>query len=207
MKPIYWLYGAIIFAAILALTACTPDIKRSSPDLRVEANGGHGSAVHIGNGYAVTAAHVVGTVAKASVKFGNGQEAEAEVLWRNVEYDIAVIRYVDKGQAGKAALSCSIPQIGDNVRAVGNPTVFEFLTMRGYVAGTLFSLGPWREVVPVDMSVIPGMSGGAVYNDADEVVGISVGTGATSLGFGTSWVRIGVVVPGKTVCDLMGRSA
>lgn len=57
------------------------------------------------------------------------------------------------------------------------------------------------------MTIIPGMSGGGVFNANGDVVGISVGTGIMQVGFGGSWIRIGIVVPGKTVCDLMGRIA
>lgn len=211
MKPIHWLYAAVAIAAVIALTAWAPvgatKGAMNGSNVMVMMKDGHGSGVHIGNGFVVTAGHVAADAKTMKIRFEDGQVAEAEVLWANQDYDIAVLRYKDRGQAASSALSCTVPARGDNLTAVGNPTVFEFLTMRGYVAGVQFKFGPWKEVIPLDMTIIHGMSGGGVFNANGDVVGISVGTGIMQVGFGGSWIRIGIVVPGKTVCDLMGRIA
>lgn len=58
-----------------------------------------------------------------------------------------------------------------------------------------------------DLTIIPGMSGGPVMDGAGMVIGLSVGVATVPLGMGASIVRIGLVISGKTICDLMARSS
>jgi len=206
MKPHHWIALAIIVLATFALSACSR-APATGPNVMIKVGDGHGSGVFIGNGIIITAAHVVGANGTVDLLLDDGTEMKGRVLWANTQYDIAAIRPDDSSGMAWANLSCTVPQNGEEITAVGNPTAFKFLTMWGKVAGTLDEMLPWLEAVPVDMTVIPGMSGGGVFNARGEVVGISVGTAIMPFGFGATWLRIGIIVPGKTVCDLMGRVA
>lgn len=63
--------------------------------VKVIVGNGHGSGVNIGDGYIVTAAHVVGNEKVVRVK-GRWPfaifETDAEVLWSNPAYDVALLR-------------------------------------------------------------------------------------------------------------------
>jgi len=60
----------------------------------------------------------------------------------------------------------------------------------------------WREVVPADLTVIPGQSGGAVVDAQGSVVGITVGVMIWQYGLS----GLGFFVPGSAICELMGRA-
>lgn len=148
---------------------------------------GHGSGVHIGNGYIVTAAHVVGDKAPR-IKLDDGSEQDAVVMWTN------------------RALDCRVAANGEHVTATGNPTVFEFISSTGRIAGVEREFGPWARVLPVDMTIVMGMSGGPVFAADGRVVGISVGVLVAPVGFAASLTGFGAVVPSAAVCELLARA-
>lgn len=176
------------------------------PNVKIMLAQGHGSGVNIGNGYILTAAHVAEDNAMLDIKFEDGTTTKAETLWVNKGADIALLRFKDDGHTRSAKLACRTPQNGETVTAFGNPVSFENLVFRGFINGNPLDVGPWKGVVPSDLTIIPGMSGGAMYDDKGEVVGINVGTGVLPMGFTMSWARIGLSVSGATICGLMGRA-
>ena len=176
------------------------------PNVKVMLAQGHGSGVNIGNGYILTAAHVAEDNATLDIKFEDGTTAKAETLWVNKGADIALLRFKDDGHTRSAKLACRTPQNGEAVIAFGNPVAFENLVFRGYINGNPRDVGPWKGAVPSDLTVLPGMSGGAMYDEKGEVVAINVGTGLVPMGFSASWARIGLSVSGATICGLMGRA-
>lgn len=178
----------------------------ASPVVKVVLANGHGSGVHIGDGYIVTVAHVTGEQKTVDILTDDGVTRTGEVLWGNSIYDVALVRIKDHLPAA-ADLDCRIPPSGEPVLASGNPRDMEFLTFRGHISGIAREIGPWKVAVPVDLTIIGGMSGGPVYDADMDVVGLSVGHMLVQIGFAASWARVGVIVPAHTVCSLMGRSA
>lgn len=164
---------------------------------------GHGSGVHIGNGYVVTAAHVVGDKTPR-VKLDDGSEQEAVVMWTNKAHDIALLRTARTMSA--SALDCRVAANGERVEARGNPTVLEFVSSTGRVAGVEREFGPWARVLPVDMTIVMGMSGGPVFAADGRVVGISVGVLVAPVGFAASLTGFGAIVPSAAVCELLARA-
>lgn len=183
----------------------------NSPDVKLSHEAGLGSATHIGRGYLISAAHVVGGRKSMKVRFADGQVTTAIALWSSKENDIALLRYEDHGQATQANLACRDPQDGEPIRAVGNPNGLENVALRGFVAGPPRQLGPWLLVAPTDMTLLPGMSGGGVYDEAGSMIGVSVGTMLWGVGGDEktppvpTWGRIGYVVGARTICDLLAR--
>jgi S1-C subfamily serine protease len=173
----------------------------ASSHVKVLPEKGHGSGTHIGNGYVLTAAHVVGKATTVTVQGDNGASFEAEVLWANHAYDVALLR-VDAGAAlGVTPLSCAPNFAGQKVRAFGNPQMWEFVYTSGEVIGPPREHGPWASVLPMDMTIIPGQSGGALVADG-HVVGIAVGVMVQGYGL----AGVSYAVPAKIACDLMGRA-
>lgn len=200
--------AAVGMLALILFEFTPPSAASSEPVVKISAGMGHGSGFHIGNGYIVTAAHVVGKEEKISIKTSSDKTQDAEVLWVNAAYDIALLRIKKPEEIGVAVLSCRIPAVGEAIIAKGNPANMEFITVWGNVAGVARSVGNWRSVVVTNIVTVPGQSGGPVMDTSGKVVGVTVGVMASSVGlFGVSLVGIGYVVPASSVCDLLARSA
>lgn len=202
--------GAIGLAAALffvpAPAGSQPPPAGFTVKLIASDGGGHGSAVHIGNGYLLTAAHVLAAGGALTAKVDNGVEAQPEVLWANRDYDIALLRLPATPAAAQANVDCSETPVGSAYIAFGNPQSLEFVSAAGRVVSKARKLGHWQEVVILDGTVVPGMSGGPVVSRG-KVVGISAGVLNTSLGgMFPSITGFGIAVPGSTICKLMART-
>lgn len=174
-------------------------------DVKVLLDKGHGSAVHIGGGLFLTAAHVVLNPSKRlDIKLQDKSVRAAQVLWVSTSYDIALIQ-ADGAGISTSSLSCAKAAIGDNVTLTGNPMALEAITAFGRIASEEVAIGSWKSVLVVSGPTIPGQSGGAVYNEAHEVVGITVGLMGVQLGMFPSASGYGTIVPSSTICTLLGR--
>ncbi len=194
----------VVALAIGAASVSAPVAPAAQPDplsytVKLVRPDGHGSAVHIGGGVYLTAAHVVAGVTSIGAQFDTGVALRATVLVADHDYDIAILMAEGHTPRASAPLSCSDPATHSAVRLIGNPLSVEFLTLRGYIAGAPRRLEPWTLVSPVDSTVTGGMSGGPVLDDAGNVVGITVGV----MGFGMGLVGIGAVVPGSAICRVL----
>lgn len=201
-----------LIAALAALALLVAGLNYTVPApaplpsaiVKVLVGQGHGSGVHIGDGYILTAAHVTqGRAVK--LKLTDGTEIAAETLWENKAYDVALLRTSAKMR--KANLVCRTAEYGETLRALGNPMVLEFVTSEGKVAGAVREFGPWKSVLPVDMTIVMGMSGGPVLDSSDRVVGISVGVLLGNLMGFPSLTGFGAIVPSSAICGLMGRTS
>lgn len=203
--------GAVLLAASLTIGAVyfaeKPTAPQAEPMLKIIVADGHGSGFHIGHGYVLTAAHVVG--AQKVVKTLNSLRGtgEAEVLWSNTNYDVALLRIRGEALPAAATLSCRAPRPGESVEARGNPLNLEFVSTWGKVAGAKLGFGPWRALVPMNIAIVPGQSGGPLYDANGYVVGMNVGVMVVPTGFSGSLVGIGYAVPGSALCEVMGRNA
>lgn len=210
MARFWWAALCVTISAIIAfLVAYQAPKKRdtlSLSTLKVMANGGHGSAVHTGSRFLVTAAHVVGKAETVIVKAQHGGESIADVLWVNKTHDIALLRARDLTNVGVSRLDCeSELGIGQRISAVGNPGPLEFITSYGRVSSGVENRGPWAEAYVASITVAGGMSGGPVFNERGDVVGIVVGVALTHVGWSPSAISLSYIVPAQTVCSLTMR--
>lgn len=194
----------IAAAAMLTLAACQDDPNMSGPTVKLFYPSGHGSATHIGGGFFVTAAHVIQDTGVPMLRDDKGREAEATVLWVNKEYDVALVRSSAPDVAA-AHLDCRTANTGDEVTLRGNPMNLEHVVTYGRVSGDARELGPWANVLPVNAAIAGGMSGGGLFDDDGDFIGVNVGVMVMPIGFAGGPVAIGYSVPSSTVCMLMGR--
>lgn len=172
--------------------------------VKVQLKQGHGSGVHIGNGFIVTAAHVVKGVTTVTLKTKDGKTRPADVLWANTDYDIALLR-TDDTKLAAASLDCRIAPEGATIISYGNPLQVEFAAAYGHIAGSPRKFGPWHSVFVTDITTVMGQSGGPVFDEGGKLIGITVGVMGAPLGFSMSLVGYGFVVPSRSVCDLLAR--
>ena len=199
---------AILAAAAVSLGvgACAPDaVPTSGAVVKAMHGKGHGSAVHIGNGLYLTAAHVVRDDMRLVAD--NGDSAPAEILWASEKYDIALMR-ADIAGVDAVDLECRVPEFGEALELRGNPLSLEFVSTWARVAGASRTIGDmWAEGLPVDGALISGMSGGAALDLQGDLVGINVGTMIMPVRTAGGPAGIGIIVSGETICGLMGRLA
>ncbi|PAP93975.1 hypothetical protein CIT31_16545 [Mesorhizobium wenxiniae] len=209
-NPAYWLTGLILLVCAFILfgfTPTPPDAHKAA--VRVQANGWHGSGVHIGNGFILTAGHVTENAEGLVVKTDGGQVHKAEVLWLNHAFDVSLVYVDDMKDESGAPLSCEKTTVGQSVTIIGNPLDTDFAQSWGRVSGfgktgleNLDKRGLWRSLVTLDVTAAPGVSGGPVYDDQDNVVGILVAGAISMRGtFGYSYM-----VPSTAICHIMGRA-
>lgn len=195
-------FTALFGAAIYAASPEVQNVAGASVKLQIGALGAC-SATHIGGGKFVTAWHCTTSSAKITIGTDTGAAADAEVLWSSKLYDIALVR-AEGLNLRKAEVSCDMAAPGTPVYAVGNPLGLEFIKTSGTVVskgitGALNVGGDviWQERVIADITIAPGSSGGGLFNEQGRLVGVTVGS---YIGF-----RYAIVVPGTTVCQLLGR--
>jgi S1-C subfamily serine protease len=201
----------LVLSAIIAFLAYYQAPKKRDAfaisTVKVLAGEGHGSGVHTGNRYIITAAHVVGSLKTVRVKAKHGGESEADVLWVNKAHDIALLRARELQGVAVSQIECGVPAIGQHIEAVGAPGPLEFIHAFGRVASDVQSNPHWASYFVAAMVVGPGMSGGPVFDARGKVVGIVVGVALTQLGWTASALALAYVVPSQTVCNLTMRSA
>lgn len=212
MSRVFDIFPFGIAAAIVALLIAGCVMQSPRPDsirsvVELSDAEGLGSGVHIGHGYILTAAHVPGADKEMKVTASDGSTQTAEVLWTNKTYDIALLKVADTSHMASSRLSCRAPHAGDVVKAQGNPMGVQFLTSWGRVSGNARKWGPWKSVMFTDLTIAPGNSGGAVFSENGDVVGIAVGVMLAPIGYTMSMTGFSTVVPGSTVCGLLARTA
>jgi S1-C subfamily serine protease len=181
----------------------------ASYSVKVVLSQGHGSGTHIGDGYIVTAAHVVGDKKTVVIKATAGNQRYADVLWVNKAYDIALLRTSPQGLQS-AHLSCRTLHAGDAIRADGNPLNIEFVSSSGKISGSARPTGQHKTVYITDMTTVMGMSGGGLFDRKGDLVGVTSAVAIAPIQTGPQqWVPsltgFGMAVPSSAVCALMGR--
>lgn len=148
------------------------------------------------DGYILTNYHVIEYAAQygytITVMLYDGTQYEASIIGTEQSNDIAVLKIDATGLTPVAFGDSEAIRVGDRVYAVGNPLgELEFSMSTGWVSA-LDRVITTEESVSINMfqidaAVNPGNSGGPVYNDRGEVIGIVTAkysdTGVEGLGF------------------------
>ncbi|MCR4963067.1 MAG: trypsin-like peptidase domain-containing protein [Firmicutes bacterium] len=168
---------------------------------------GAGSGVIItDNGYIVTNNHVVKDASAIRVILRNGEEYDATLVGRDEQADLAVIK-IDAENLTPAVFGSSDElRVGDRVIAIGNPlgSLGGTVTV-GYVSAKDRQItieDHTMTLLQTDATINSGNSGGGLFNDKGELVGIAVayasGIGVQGLNF---FIPVNQVQP--VVEDLM----
>jgi serine protease Do len=139
------------------------------------------------DGYIVTNNHVIEDADEIKVKLKNGQEFEAEIVGRDSNTDIALIKLKTTQELPFVKLGDSNDlKVGEWVMAIGNPFGLEHTVTAGIVSakGRVIGSGPYDDFIQTDASINPGNSGGPLLNLKGEVVGINTAIVATGQGIG-----------------------
>ncbi len=138
-------------------------------------------------GYIVTNNHVVENADEIIVKLSEGKEYDAELVGRDPNTDLALIKI--EGSSDFVSLPMGNSDgldVGSWVVAVGSPFGLEQTVTAGIVSakGRVIGAGPYDNFIQTDASINPGNSGGPLLNMNGEVVGINTAIIANGQGIG-----------------------
>ncbi len=138
-------------------------------------------------GYVVTNNHVIADAEQIKVKLGGEDEFDAEVIGRDPNTDIALLKI-------NATKALPVVKLGDSdqlkvgqwVVAIGSPFGLERTVTAGIVSakGRVIGSGPYDDFIQTDASINPGNSGGPLLDMNGEVVGINTAIIASGTGIG-----------------------
>jgi S1-C subfamily serine protease len=149
---------------------------------------GHGTGFFVGKeGYLLTNAHVVGIASRVQVKTSIGLEVPADVVAVNRERDVALLR-AQIAFPSPPFIRTTIPNVATEVFVVGSPMKESLgnTVTRGIVSAIRTDSASGLRFIQSDAAISPGNSGGPLFDQEGNVIGISVakysGGGAEGLG-------------------------
>ena len=138
-------------------------------------------------GYVVTNNHVIEDADQIKVKLDDDTEFDAEVVGRDPNTDLALLKIESKEDLPVLPMGDSDKlKIGQWVVAIGSPFGLERTVTAGIVSakGRVIGSGPYDDFIQTDASINPGNSGGPLLNMKGEVVGINTAIIASGSGIG-----------------------
>lgn len=187
--------ASIISPSVVSIT--TEAVEQGQAWYGSYVTSGAGSGVIISSdGYILTCAHVVDGADTVTVTTSDGTEYEAEIVGSDTEDDIAVLK-IDAADLTAAVIGDSDEAaVGETVYADGNPggtlsgTITEGIVSalnREITVETDSGEAITLNVIQTSAAVSPGNSGGGLFNDQGELIGIvnakSSDTSDEGLGF------------------------
>jgi S1-C subfamily serine protease len=140
----------------------------------VKSDDGFGSGFFITNeGLIITNSHVINQSKSISVVLENGIEVTAELIFEDEDSDLALIKIKGKGFTPVALGNSDEARVGIEVTAIGTPRLEELnqTVTKGILSGKRNFDG--RAFLQTDASINGGNSGGPLFNETGEVIGIN----------------------------------
>ena len=172
--------------------------------LRGDSEGGVGSGfVYSEQGHIITNQHVVKNEDRVTVTFLDGESYIADVIGRDADLDIAVIKIESFNLTKMKPMligDSSTLNVGEKIIAIGNP----FGLSGSMTSGIISQIGRLLpqdtgysipDVIQTDAAINPGNSGGPLINMKGEVVGINTAIQSTTGEF----TGVGFAVPSNTL--------
>jgi S1-C subfamily serine protease len=174
-------YSALVYQAIRPSLVLI-QVKATGTDGKAE--DGLGSGVVIDDqGDILTALHVVDKTTAIQITFADGAQSPGQVVTRQPQNDIAVLR-AEKLPAQIYPATLGSPDalnVGDEAYVVGNPFGLYGSMTAGVISGFDRTFQPTgsqyklQNLIQIDAAVNPGNSGGPLLNRYGQVVGIVTG--------------------------------
>ncbi|MBB3993158.1 serine protease Do [Sulfitobacter undariae] len=165
--------------------------------------GGLGSGFLISaDGKIVTNNHVVADAQTVRVTLTDGRKFDAEVVGTDVATDIALLSIKADVDLPFVKFGASDDmRVGDEVVAVGNPFGLSSTVTTGIISAKARDInsGPYDEFLQTDAAINRGNSGGPLFNNAGDVIGMN--TAILSPDGGS--VGIGFAVPSDVVSEVV----
>ncbi len=130
------------------------------------------------DGYILTNTHVIDDGERATVQLYDGTTYDAKLVAADSQSDVAILKIEKTGITPAVFASSKGIQTGDAVCAIGNPLSPDYsLTMTsGIISATSREVsynGAVMNLLQTDTSINEGNSGGPLFNDRGQVIGIT----------------------------------
>jgi S1-C subfamily serine protease len=155
-------------------------------------------------GQVVTNHHVIADAAAIRVQLADGREADAKVIGRDPDTDLALLRIDLRDLPAIELGRSSALRVGDIVLAIGNPLGLSATVTQGIVSATgrgQLGVAVFENFIQTDAPINVGNSGGALINTRGELVGINTAIIARNLGV----EGIGFAIPVDLVRGVVGE--
>jgi serine protease DegS len=155
--------------------------------------------------HVITNHHVIATADLIRAQLADGRVAEARIVGRDPDTDLAVLKLDLKGDVPVMPLGHSDRlRPGDIVLAIGNPVGLSQTVTQGIVSATgrgQLGVATFENFIQTDAPINVGNSGGALINIDGELVGINTAVLAKNLGV----EGIGFAIPVNLVRGVMNE--
>jgi putative serine protease PepD len=188
--------------------ATLPSVVSVVVDAGAESGSGSGFVLR-GDGYVVTNNHVIDAAVvndgAVEVVLSDGRRQGAEIIGRNVSYDVAVLRIDDEALPPLSAGDSSV-SVGDSVVVIGAPLGYDFTVTTGIVSAVdrPVTVGEaddasYISAIQTDAPINPGNSGGPVIDGEGRFVGMASSMATLARAPGTGSIGLGFAIPARAV--------
>lgn len=193
----------IVKATKNSVVEITTEIVTTGDFLQQYIESGAGSGVIISeNGYIITNNHVIEDASSITVTLADGSSYSAELVGRDSELDVALIKIDATGLDPAEIGDSSSIEIGDKTVVIGNPLG----QLGGSVTDGIISAvnrnvmidGVSHNVIQTNAAINPGNSGGGMFNGKGELIGLIVAKSVDE-----SVEGIGFAIPINDVSDIL----
>ncbi|ELA09003.1 serine protease [Moraxella macacae 0408225] len=135
-----------------------------------------GTAFFVSNdGYMLTNHHVVAGADKITVTLNDRRELDAKVIGSDERTDVAVLKVEGVGFPALPIGNSDRLKVGEPVLAIGSPFGFDYSASAGIVSAKSRNFAKDTSVsfIQTDVALNPGNSGGPLFNQKGEVVGVN----------------------------------
>ena len=143
---------------------------------RPQEQSSYGSAFFITkDGYLLTNHHVISDASKVTITLNDRRELDATVVGSDARTDVAVLKVKETGFPALKIGNADSLKVGEPVLAIGSPFGFDYSASAGIVSAKSRTMSRETAVpfIQTDVALNPGNSGGPLFNQKGEVVGIN----------------------------------
>ena len=136
----------------------------------------YGSAFFISkDGYLLTNHHVVEDASKVTIVLNDRREIDAKVVGSDERTDVALLKVAGSGFPELRTGNVGQLKVGEPVLAIGSPFGFDYSASAGIVSAKMRNMMGETSVpfIQTDVALNPGNSGGPLFNQRGEVVGVN----------------------------------
>jgi serine protease Do len=156
------------------------------------------------SGYIITNNHVVDDADEVLVTLSDNSKYKAKIIGRDKKVDLALLKVEPKKPLPFVNMGDSdAMRVGDWVIAIGNPYGLGGSVTQGIISARQRSLnaGPFDDFLQTDAPINRGNSGGPLFNEKGEVIGINTAIFSPSGGS----IGIGFAVPTSLAKTVIGQ--